>query len=641
VRWLVAGAVALPIAIMIAIGIVSWRANWHEAERELSRSADAVAEYVLRVLEGHRVAADRANDVLAPYTNEQIQERERELHERLSQLLPDFPLVQTLAVSRPDGLMLVTANVYPIPSNTIIADREWIRDLIKLDAPRTHVSRVTIGRLDRNLFFGVSRRRVMAKNRTKPDAHDGVINVSLDPNRVAGGFADLVSEASDLVIIVRTDGEILARRPGFADPLPPLNQTTDREVLQHVSGTSARESFHASLERINRLMVLRPIPKFPVVAIVARDHQTTRARWWGNFSQHLSLGVPAILLMGAMAIFAIRRAEEHDQAQAAARFHAVFDASPIGMAVIDVKSDEVIASNKVFSTLTQVPAPELEPVRIRFRSLLPPEFVDRYTTAVDDAASRGVADPLEIDLIDRRRPVRISMSSLPGTPARLVLAVQDISEQREIEARRELMMRELEHRSKNTLSVVQAALRLGASTAVDAQALAKAVEARVAALARSQSMLTSVGDKGASLQDLIEQEVAPLAQRPGEARNLVIEGPPIKVTPKAGQALILTFHELATNAAKYGAFSVPQGSIRVSWHIDDKRNALCISWIESGTSGGLQPKRTGFGTRLIDTNVEHQLGGTIARRWSATGLALDVCIPLEHVLVGKDSEAIG
>ena len=84
---------------------------------------------MLRVFEGHRVAADRVNDLLENLTNEQIQEREDELHTKLARLLPDLPLVQTVAVSRPDGLMLLTANVYPVPPNTVIPDREWIRDL--------------------------------------------------------------------------------------------------------------------------------------------------------------------------------------------------------------------------------------------------------------------------------------------------------------------------------------------------------------------------------------------------------------------------------------------------------------------------------------------------------------------------------
>jgi two-component sensor histidine kinase len=260
--------------------------------------------------------------------------------------------------------------------------------------------------------------------------------------------------------------------------------------------------------------------------------------------------------------------------------------------------------------------------------------VERYCEAIETAVSRG-ADRIDVDLIGRegRVPVRIAMSSLQGEPPRIVVAIQDIHDVREAEARRELMMREVEHRAKNTLAVVQAALRLGASGATDAQALAKAVEARVAALARSQSLLASVDEKGAPLGDLVEQEVAPFAPQGEEpnGRSFLIEGPPVRIVAKAAQALTMVFHELATNTAKYGAFSTGKGSVRISWRIDNARNMLTFNWKERGSGRDAPPGRVGFGSRLIDTNIEHQLGGTLERRWTADGLELEAHIPLEHV----------
>ena len=120
-RWLVAAAIGLPLVIMVAIGIVSWRATWAEAERELGRSADAVAQYVLRVFDGHRVGADRVNDLLENLTNEQIQSREQELHLKLARLLPGLPLVQTIAVSRPDGLGGMVERKWEIDGLTLVA----------------------------------------------------------------------------------------------------------------------------------------------------------------------------------------------------------------------------------------------------------------------------------------------------------------------------------------------------------------------------------------------------------------------------------------------------------------------------------------------------------------------------------------
>ena len=218
--------------------------------------------------------ADRVNDLLEHLANEQIQEREHELHLKLAGLLPDLPLVQTIAVNRPDGLVLFTANVYPVPPNTRIPDREWIRDLKKPDAPRTHVSKVNIGRLDANLFFGVSRRRYMAvRPAGSSEDYDGVINISIEPNRVSAGFADLVTERSDVVRVIRADGEILAQLPGFYAPLPPLTRQTKPSFFKRANEGRGRALYqtHRHLDGSEQLIALRLfraspyLPTWPVI----------------------------------------------------------------------------------------------------------------------------------------------------------------------------------------------------------------------------------------------------------------------------------------------------------------------------------------------------------------------------------------
>ena len=584
--------------------------------------------------------ADRVNDLLEHLANEQIQEREHELHLKLAGLLPDLPLVQTIAVNRPDGLVLFTANVYPVPPNTRIPDREWIRDLKKPDAPRTHVSKVNIGRLDANLFFGVSRRRYMAvRPAGSSEDYDGVINISIEPNRVSAGFADLVTERSDVVRVIRADGEILAQLPGFYAPLPPLTRQTKPSFFKRANEGRGRALYqtHRHLDGSEQLIALRAIPGFPIFANVARDTSAISARFWRGFAQHLALGIPAILLVAAMAIFASRRAEERDRAQAAARFHAVFDATPVGLAVVSAQTGNVFSSNAALAKLIGLPSHEIEAAGNHLRTFIGRNFDERYENSVDTARTRGIADPIDVELVtqdQRRVPVRVAMSQLPGDPPRLVVVIQDISDVREAEERRQLMMREIEHRAKNTLAVIQAAVRLGASGAsgaTDAQALARAVEARVVALARSQSLLTLVGPEGASLRDIIEQEVAPFVPAEGgaDAQKLFLQGPEIRVTPKTAQALTMTFHELATNAAKYGAFAQPNGTVYVTWDFSENK-MLVLTWKETGGQS-LEPVRIGFGTRLIETNIVHQLGGEIERHWEATGLLLKVRIPLTNI----------
>src|SRR5689334_7714702 len=148
VRLPLSAAAVIPVLLFGIFALFEWRAVWLETEQELARSADATAEYSLRVLEGHRLAAERVNDLLAGLSDDEIRARELELYQRLRDLLPSLPLVQTVAVSDRDGVMLVTANVFPVPRDQSFRDREWVRDLGQPDTRAPHISKVNIGRLD-------------------------------------------------------------------------------------------------------------------------------------------------------------------------------------------------------------------------------------------------------------------------------------------------------------------------------------------------------------------------------------------------------------------------------------------------------------------------------------------------------------
>jgi hypothetical protein len=176
-RALLVFAVLVPLGLLAGQAVLRWNQVWTEAAKELSRTADAAAEHSLRVLETHRIALARVNDVLRGLADDDIRAREQELHEQLRGLLTDLPLVQTLAVNDRHGGMLLTANVFPVPREVNVSDREWIRDLRADSALRTHVSRVYVGRLDQYLFFAVSRRRTETGNRLPAGTFDGAINI--------------------------------------------------------------------------------------------------------------------------------------------------------------------------------------------------------------------------------------------------------------------------------------------------------------------------------------------------------------------------------------------------------------------------------------------------------------------------------
>ena len=224
---------------------------------------------------------------------------------------------------------------------------------------------------------------------------------------------------------------------------------------------------------------------------------------------------------------------------------------------------------------------------------------------------------------------------LRGRTGELVAVVssgEDITESRAGETRQRLLTREVDHRAKNALAVVQSIVRL--TRAERLEDFAAAVEGRIDAMARAHTLLARERWAGGDLAEMVEAELAPY----DAAARVAASGPAARLAPEAVQAMSMVLHELATNAAKYGALSVPGGQVQVAWAASTG-SGLDMSWTEEG-GPALQPgppKRRGFGSRMIDATMGGQLGGTVRFDWRAVGLRCEIRIPAERLVsVGED-----
>jgi len=215
-------------------------------------------------------------------------------------------------------------------------------------------------------------------------------------------------------------------------------------------------------------------------------------------------------------------------------------------------------------------------------------------------------------------------------PGRFAVLFMDVTERRHAEERQTLLTREVDHRAKNVLAVVQAALRLTPKD--DPVAYATAIEGRVAALARAHTLLAAEHWSGADLRALLRHELAAFMEggrgAMGVGPRVDLDGPALMLPPATAQPLAMAVHELATNAAKYGALSVPAGHLSVRWHLEPGRR-LRLRWAESGgppVAG--PPARNGFGSRVLTGTLRGQLGGTVSLDWTPAGLVCDVDVPL-------------
>lgn len=232
-------------------------------------------------------------------------------------------------------------------------------------------------------------------------------------------------------------------------------------------------------------------------------------------------------------------------------------------------------------------------------------------------------------------PVEASISQTMVAGERLATVIlRDITERRANEEARLLLAREVDHRAKNALAVVQALVSL--TRAPTKEAFVIAVRGRVAALARAHTLLSRNRWEGADLARVITDETAAY-QRPGQVR---LDGPSLKLAPDAVQPISLLVHELATNAVKYGALSVEQGRVQVGWRIADNLD-LELIWTETGGPGVVKPLNKGFGSTLVSEVTTRQLGGRVDAAWNADGLALTVSLPPRNyrLATGPDATA--
>src|SRR5690606_9686897 len=174
--------------------------------------------------------------------------------------------------------------------------------------------------------------------------------------------------------------------------------------------------------------------------------------------------------------------------------------------------------------------------------------------------------------------------------------------------RQKLLLDELNHRVKNTLATVQSIAAQTLKAGADPVQARAAFEARLRALSNAHNLLSEQEWASASLPQIVRQELGAY-----DTSRIALDGEAVTLAPKASIALALVFHELATNAAKYGALSAPGGRVAVNWRADGER--LAIDWSERGGPPAREPERRGFGSRLMERVVGGELGGELAPRY--------------------------
>jgi two-component sensor histidine kinase len=206
-------------------------------------------------------------------------------------------------------------------------------------------------------------------------------------------------------------------------------------------------------------------------------------------------------------------------------------------------------------------------------------------------------------------------------PVAIAGASRDLTELKGAAELQGLLVNELNHRVKNSLATAQSIASQTLRTAVDLPSARAAVEARIGSLARAHDLLTDRSWSGADLSAVVSRALEPFA-----AKRFKVSGPAVDVSPKHALALSMALHELATNAAKYGALSTTDGCVQVRWHVG--KASLRFAWIESGGPEVSPPQRRGFGSRLLQDGLGREFASETKLDYAPTGLRCEIEVHL-------------
>ena len=362
----------------------------------------------------------------------------------------------------------------------------------------------------------------------------------------------------------------------------------------------------------------------------------TGPQWTGSVLFVLVASGTAILAAELRAVFARSQQLSIEKGTADATLRAVFENAPVGLSLAAASGESILINEQMR--------------RLLGRDISQGGII-RYLGAGaihDDGSSYTLAEYPQVNAVQHgaevhgvpflvQRPdgsrLRTEISSVPlrnghGIVTGAISVVLDVEERERSNEHQTLLIGELAHRMKNTMAMVQAIVHQSLRSAGTLAEARESVVSRFEALVRAQDLLTNA-DWRLTYLDAVTRSALELVNQNG---RLAIEGCPIEIGARAALSFTLVLHELATNALKYGALSVPEGRVEVSWRATTNETGRCVifTWNEIGGPAVIQPTRKGFGTRLIDS-MGRSFGGQSELRYDPSGVSWQVSADTERL----------
>ena len=316
-----------------------------------------------------------------------------------------------------------------------------------------------------------------------------------------------------------------------------------------------------------------------------------------------------------------------------ARIRRLMDSNIIGITFWDLDG-RITDANDAFLRFVGHSREDLLSGKLHWTKITPPEYRAADERARRELCSTGQFKPFEKEFLRKdgsRIPVLLGGAQFEGSESEGVAFFLDLTERKQAEERQKLLLNELNHRVKNTLVIVQAIAGQTLRMADSPKAFAEAFMARLLALSQTHNLLNQASWQSASLHDIVCAELAPHTH--GDPGRFSLAGQDVRLRPEAAVTLGMVFHELTTNAAKYGALSLPSGHVQVTWNVNTcaAERRIHLEWQEMHGPPVRVPRRKGFGSRLIERDLGRQLASEVRLEFLPEGVRCVMALPLERV----------
>ncbi|WP_051329866.1 sensor histidine kinase [Niveispirillum irakense] len=656
VVWLALGVLLIAFGLFAMDLALGRQRIFDQAEADARTQAKQLADHATKIIGIHSLILKNAEWVYKTQGWDGMAGTPM-VHDWLRQLAGETPEVQSYWLVDDKGDVRVNTFHWPAqPLN--VADRPYFTAQTERDRGPFIGGRMS-GRLNPEIFFAISRRIEGTDGRFQ-----GVAQVSLRPAYFEAFYASVAAQPGVEVMLVRDDGNVLVRHPAL---LPaPLDLPSAKDLLAQATLAQGDRYLLPGLSPFDgkrRLYTVSAVERLPLRIVYGIDRARLDRAWLESSLAHISFALVAFMLLLPLAAIALRQTRQIEQAQAdlrsansdleqrVAERTAHLDTAlhdlrrseerltrlvatvPVGIIELD-STGLIIDTNAAAEQILGQPQSALVGVHYADPCWQISRLSGEPLPAAEIPAGRALAGETitgyELSMRDIRTgarqivainaaPIRAGDGKIIGCTATII----DATARYEAEDRQRLLMREVDHRAKNALAVAQAVVRLSKGDTI--RDFTRAVEGRISSLARSHSLLAQAAWAGADLRRLIEDEITGFTQ---EEDQLLLQGPDVQLGADQVQSLGLAFHELATNAAKYGALSQPEGHIQVRWQV--QRAVLHLEWMEQGGPPvTAPPAHKGFGSTLLGQVLRHQLGGDMAMEWTSAGLICRLTLPLE------------